>query len=332
MTPKIDIIIPVYNKKKYLAQCIRSIQKQTFSDWNLILVDDGSTDGSASICDKFAAADSRISVIHQENKGLIGARKTGIANASSEFLAFVDADDLAEPEMLEKLWDTQVKYSADIVCCGCKTLSQRGWIKRIHSRDQGNVTVTSGKEESVRIASASANVSMWGKLYQKSLFIKTQDNLETIPNIFHGEDVLINTVVFSKADKVVLICDALYDYRIGGGATNCSEKTMRELAQLYQWKKNYLLSVNADIKYHRANLDKILHAVVYLVHSSKKVLSREKICSDLTCIIADIDQIYPQYKHKNAFDMNIPMNDKEFKNIYHESLLVTIKQMLLRIF
>ena len=114
MTPQIDIIIPVYNAKKYLAKCIRSIQKQTFTNWRLILVDDGSTDGSAEICDRFAAGDSRISVVHQENKGLIGARKTGLANVTSDFIVFVDADDMTEPEMLEKLLETQEQYSAEM--------------------------------------------------------------------------------------------------------------------------------------------------------------------------------------------------------------------------
>lgn len=332
MTPKIDIIVPVYNAKKYLAKCIRSIQKQTFTNWRLILVDDGSTDGCAEICDRFAVGDSRIFVVHQENKGLIGARKTGLANATSEFIAFVDADDLAEPEMLQKLLEAQEQYSADIVCCGHKTLSRRGWIKRSHCKNHGTVTITTGKEEAVRIASTKGYVTMWGKMYKRSAFLKVQDLLETLPSVFHGEDTLINTIVFSEADRVIILSDELYDYRIGGGSTVCTDKTLRELSVAYRWRKDYLVSVDAEINCHKANLDMVLHAVVYLANKSKQLLSREKICTALAYVIADIDWISPNYKHKDAFDLNIPMTDKEFKNIYHESPTVIFKQYLLRIF
>lgn len=293
MIPKIDIIVPVYNTKKYLAKCIRSIQKQTITDWKLILVDDGSTDGSAEICDRFAAGDSRITVVHQENRGLIGARKTGIANATSEFISFVDADDLAEPEMLQKLLEVQAQYSADIVSCGSKTLSRRGWIKSGHRKKQDDVVISTGKEEALRMASALTSVTMWGKLYRRSVFEEAQDFLETIPAIFWGEDTMINAAVFSKANTVVRILDELYNYRIGGGSSRSTEKTMHELAELYQWRKNYLLNADADIKYHKANLAQVLNAAIYYAHYSKKLLRREKICEELSCTIADIEAICP---------------------------------------
>lgn len=332
MTPKIDIIVPIYNAKKYLAKCIRSIQKQTFTDWRLILVDDGSSDGSSEICDKFVAEDSRISVVLQKNKGLIGARMTGIANATSEFIAFVDADDLVEPEMLQKLLETQIQYSADIVSCGYKMLSRNGWIKRSHCENQGTVSLTTGKEEAVRIASTIGAVTMWGKLYRRTAFLNVWDTLESLPTVFHGEDTLINTVVFSNVNTVAFLCDELYDYRIGGGSTVCTEKTLQELAGVYRWRKAYLLSVNADISYHKANLDMVLHSVIYLAHCSKKILVREKICAGLAYVIADIEEVFPNYKHRQVYDLNIPMTDKEFKNIYRESPLVVIKQLILRIF
>ena len=327
----ISIVVPVYNGEKYIGKCIKSIQKQTYPNWKLILVDDGSTDNTAEICDSFAAGDGRISVVHQENNGLIKARLTGLANASSEFLAFVDADDLIEPDMLQKLLDVQLQYSADIVCCRYKTLSRNGWIKRSYFKVDDSVTITSGKEEAVCIASASAHFTMWGKLYRRSVFLEAQEILEKLPNIFWCEDSLINTAVFSKADRVVRICEELYDYRIGGSSSNFSEKTMQEMVEVYRWRKNYLLNVKADIKYHKANLSQILDVVVYSAYNSKRLLSRKKICLGLAYVIADIEHVFPNYWHKDAFDLNIPMTDKEFKNIYHESPLVAIKQRLLRI-
>lgn len=332
MTPQIEVIVRVYNAKIYLSKCIRSIQKQTFDNWHLILVDDGSTDGSSEICDNFAAGDSRITVIHQENRGLIGARKTGIANASCEFIVFVDADDLAEPEMLQKLLDTQERYSADIVCCGCKTLSRRGWIKHGKYEKHDPVTVTSGKEETARMAASIGSVQMWGKLFRRTVFEKAQEILETLPNVFFGEDSMINAAVFSEADTVVKIPDKLYDYRIGGGSAGSSARTMYELSELYRWRRDFLFTVNADIKYLKVNLAQVLNVAIYYAHYSRKTLSREKICSELACVIADIERIAPNYQHKNAYDLTIPMTDKEFRNLYHESPMVVIKQKLLRLF
>ena len=332
MAPKIDIIVPVYNAKKYLAKCIRSIQKQTFTDWRLILVDDGSTDGSSEICDKFAAEDSRISVVHRENCGSLKARLNGIAKADSEFVTFVDADDLVEPIMFQKLLEVQAQYSADIVSCGSKTLSRRGWIKSGHQKKQDGIFISTGKEEAVRMASALTSVSMWGKLYRKSVFDKAKSLLDTIPRIFFGEDTMINAAVFSKAEKVVRIPDELYDYRVGGGSSGSTEKTMRELGELYRWRKNFLLQAEADITYHKANLAQALNCVVYYAHFSKYVLSRESICSELACAVVDIESICPNYQYKKAYDLTLPMTDQEFKDIYHESPVVIVKQIIMRIF
>lgn len=334
MTPKVDIIVPVYNAKKYIAKCIRSIQKQTFTDWHLILVDDGSTDGSAEICDRFCApgGDKRISVVHQENKGVIGARKTGISNASSEFIVFVDADDLLESEMIQRLLEIQAQYLADIVCCGCMNLSRRGWIKRSNPSGCDKVTITSGKEEALRIVSGTGMSTMWGKLYKRAVFLDAWSIHDTLPDIFQGEDNMTNTVIFSHAGKVVLTSEKLYAYRVGGGSSNASEKTAHDLAILYLWTKNYLLNEKVDIRYHTANIANILNWSLYYAHCSKRTISREKFCSNLADVITDIDQFCPNYWHKDAFDLNITMTDKEFKNIYHESPMVVIKQWLLRIF
>lgn len=276
--------------------------------------------------------DGRIKTVHQENMGLIGARKTGLANATGEFITFVDADDLVEPEMLQTLLDTQVKYSADIVYCGFKRLSRNGWIKRGHRKSDQGVIIRSGRDEAVCMASSYSSVTMWGKLYRRSIFEKAQDLLDTIPYIFYGEDSMINAAVFSKADTVVEIPDELYDYRVGGGSSGSTEKTMHELAELYRWRKNFLLNANADNNYHQPNLDQVLNVAAYYAHFSKKLLSREKICMALADVIADMESISPNYQHKNAYDLNIPMTDEEFKNIYHEQPTVVIKQLLLRFF
>ena len=103
--PKISIIVPVYNVEKYLEKCVRSILAQTFTDFELILVDDGSPDSSGAMCDQFAEQDQRVKVIHKENGGLSDARNAGIEIATGEYLGFVDSDDYIADDMYETLYN-----------------------------------------------------------------------------------------------------------------------------------------------------------------------------------------------------------------------------------
>ncbi|MEG1313359.1 MAG: glycosyltransferase, partial [Bacilli bacterium] len=102
-SPKLSIIVPVYNVDKYINKCIESILAQTFTDFELLLVNDGSLDSSGSICDEYEKKDSRIKVFHKENGGVSSARNLGLENARGEWIAFVDGDDWISPEMYKKL-------------------------------------------------------------------------------------------------------------------------------------------------------------------------------------------------------------------------------------
>ncbi len=116
--PKVSIIIPVYNTEQYLKKCLESVRNQTLHDIEIICVDDGSTDSSPEILDRYAQIDSRIKVIHKENCGLVSARKTGIEAALGTYAGYVDSDDWIEPDMYEKLYDMARKYQGDLVTCG----------------------------------------------------------------------------------------------------------------------------------------------------------------------------------------------------------------------
>ena len=116
--PEITVIIPAYNVEKYLPDAIRSVREQTFTDWELILVDDGSTDSTAAICDLAASQDKRITVIHRGNGGLSEARNTGIGQARGRYITFLDGDDLIADRFLEISHTVAVRERTDIVCCG----------------------------------------------------------------------------------------------------------------------------------------------------------------------------------------------------------------------
>ena len=117
MDELISVIVPVYNGEKYLPVCMKSLMEQTYRALEIILIDDGSKDGSGALCDGYAAADPRVRVIHQENQGVSGARNTGLDRATGKYVVFVDADDYVEPDYLERLHRNLVTHGVDIASC-----------------------------------------------------------------------------------------------------------------------------------------------------------------------------------------------------------------------
>ena len=117
MSPKVSIIVPVYKAEKYLHRCVDSIIAQTFKDWELLLVDDGSPDNSGKLCDEYAQKDNRIKVFHKENGGVSSARQMGLDNATGEYTIHADPDDWVEPTMLEELYAKAIEDNADMVIC-----------------------------------------------------------------------------------------------------------------------------------------------------------------------------------------------------------------------
>ena len=115
-----SVVVPVYNVEKYLRECVESILRQTFDDFELILVDDGSKDSSGAICDEYAATDNRIKVIDKENEGQAIARNLGIKIAKGEYLGFVDSDDWVDEEYFENLYESAQRNNCDIACAGFK--------------------------------------------------------------------------------------------------------------------------------------------------------------------------------------------------------------------
>lgn len=126
MTPDVSILIPVYNEEVYLPRCLDSIVRQTLQSWELLLVDDGSTDRSGSICDSYAARDSRIRVIHQENAGISAARNAGLAAAAGKYIGFVDSDDWIAPEMFQRLLTIAGEMDCPLVMCDARTVYADG--------------------------------------------------------------------------------------------------------------------------------------------------------------------------------------------------------------
>jgi glycosyltransferase involved in cell wall biosynthesis len=166
---KISVIIPVYQAEEFLAKCVDSVLAQTEHDLEVILIDDGSTDCSANICDEYSARDDRVRVIHKDNAGVSAARNTGIAEANGDYIGFVDSDDWIEPNMYERLLAEANKSGADIVMCDATTVYDNGRTQAdtITQLSQNSILKKSDFTPALLLEMAG---SAWRKVFRRSNF------------------------------------------------------------------------------------------------------------------------------------------------------------------
>lgn len=201
--PAISVIIPVYNVAPYLAQCLDSVVNQTFTDLQIIIVDDGSTDEGGKIADDFASKDKRIEVYHRKNAGLCAALNYGISAAKGEYIAQVDSDDALHPKMYEILYSTMKQYDADMTCC--KWSGKETVIDTVDVTDYKVNQINPVKDFTKLIAET--YVYRWNKLLKKELF-----NNYKYPEGHVCEGTYIHRIAFS-CRKAVIIDIPLYYYR-----------------------------------------------------------------------------------------------------------------------
>lgn len=204
--PDISVIVPIYNVEAYLERCLNSLIKQTFSEFELILVDDGSQDQCGKICDAFALKDDRIKVIHKENGGLSDARNAGLKIAVSEYIAFVDSDDWVRPDYLELLMNGIQTFGADICECEVVRTSEE---KIPMGEDSTEVGKCYSTEEGLKLLMEDQvfHQYVWNKIYKRKL----------LDNIFFSigktnEDEFWTYQVFGNAQRIVKIKEKLYYY------------------------------------------------------------------------------------------------------------------------
>ena len=231
MSTEISVIVPVYGVEKYLPACIESILNQTFTDFELILVDDGSPDRCPAICDEAAERDARVRVIHQANQGLSAARNAGIEAARGEWLVFVDSDDYIAPHFCEKLYQTAQRTDADCVMCSVQNVDESG--KPIDSALM-RVTdeVKTGREVLRKIGrdDVTPYLTAWNKLYRRKLF-----NTLRYPAGRQNEDVFVFAELFCQVQRAACVAEPLYFYRKRIGSIMNSVVTLRNLDEMWAY-------------------------------------------------------------------------------------------------
>ncbi len=201
----ISVIIPVYNVEQYLKPCLQSLIAQTFSNWEAICVNDGSTDSSGNILDEFAAADSRIKVIHKKNGGVSAARNDGLAAAGAPYIAMLDSDDYFDSELLQELYDAATLNGSELACCKMKKVYPDGLIKEektIFSSGEHPAT----PENIFKFRMRTPN----GKLYKREIIEKY--HLTFPQGISICEDDVFVASYWSHISSFTMVDKAMYNY------------------------------------------------------------------------------------------------------------------------
>lgn len=208
--PTISIVIPMYNAEHYLAECLNSIVDQSYTDFEVVLVNDGSTDGTLSIAEAFAERDPRFSIHTTKNQGASLARKYGVEHSRGKFVAFIDADDCIKSFYLERLYSSMLTQEADIVCCEYDRDAEK----------TAPVVVTDVNNFLTAFLHNKRFVcAIWGCLYRKSLFESV-----FFPVQKYAEDTWLKMQVLMQSTKVVLLPDYGYIYRDNPGGAMSSAK------------------------------------------------------------------------------------------------------------
>ena len=244
--PELSIIVPVYKVEKYLPRCIDSILAQTFGDFELILIDDGSPDGCGRICDEYARKDKRIVVIHQKNMGVSAARNAGLDIAHGRYIGFVDSDDWIEPQMYEVMMDAIRENGADMAVCGVRYADEDGKFTRADRLSEG-VYTRAGLLEDVFAMPNRLGGGCCNKVFDASKIASVRFKV----GMTIAEDALYLFDCFMRIDGAVKIGDALYNvYERCGSATRtdsmiCVNETIEGRLSMLRHTRKYMPSMEA---------------------------------------------------------------------------------------
>lgn len=249
MSDLVSVIVPVYNVEQYLDMCLESIVNQTYQNLEIIVVDDGSTDKSGMKCDEWAKRDPRIRVIHQENRGLSGARNTALDICRGSWIVFVDSDDSVDKKYVEVLYGLTQKYRVKLAQCENDVVNSLAANGRDNAAD--------GVMNSVEfLLSRQYQMMAWAKIYARELFEKERYPLGKI-----HEDVALTYKLIYSAGKVAYTNEILYRYSTRTDSINARERFYLRRLDILQFRKEQLIFFR-DRKEQKL-ADKALRAYAY---------------------------------------------------------------------
>lgn len=221
---KISVIIPVYNTEAYLPRCIESVIGQTYRDWELLLVDDGSTDGSGDICDRYAKQDGRIKVMHNRNQGPAVSRENGIKNSKGGLIMFADSDDWLDKDMLRIMKEEMEASGAGMICCLYQDVRENGKVMHPYAFREERIECMNVRECMYQIHHTRyLTGALWGKLYRRELF----QDIDFCRDVTIGEDYSMIIQLVEKAGHVRMISKEFYFRSVRKGSISHGGYTKR---------------------------------------------------------------------------------------------------------
>lgn len=211
-----SLMIPVYNAEAYLEACLASVAAQTFADFEVLIVDDGSSDRSGAICDLYAENDRRFRVWHTTNHGVFSARAFAEAHARGDYLLFLDADDLAEPALLQALHDAVEQHHPDLLTFDFRTFRENETPQLETFLDADAFLTGAEMEPFYRFLLSTRFNAVWNKCFHRRL-ISCAPDYAAFKGLRHGEDLLRSAYLLTGAQTLCYIHEPLYRYRVGGG-------------------------------------------------------------------------------------------------------------------
>lgn len=267
---EVSIIVPVYQVEKYIRQCVDSILAQTFTDFELILVDDGSKDQSGKICDEYAGMDKRVKVIHKENGGLSDARNKGMDQAAGHYFMFVDSDDYIAPTMVECLYESILNEEADIVACNYLYYFENDRKKDFSTNIKSEVLT--GKEI-FYYRKNERNYGVWtvawNKLYKREAFGKVRFRFGK----YHEDEFWANDI-YQMDIKVVMVTECLYYYRQRDNSIMGKKSFARNIDILEALQERLYIYLKSP-EYSGQAYRVLVYSLEYLVESKRLISNKD---------------------------------------------------------
>ena len=291
--PLISVIVPVYKVESYLDRCVRSIVEQSYTNLEIILVDDGSPDNCPGICDDWAGKDSRVRVIHKENGGLSDARNAGIRAAAGEYISFIDSDDRIAPEMLEKLYAALERDESDIAACTVEMVWENGMPPRFLTV-QTNCLLGRQEAQLALLRETTLKHPVWYKLYRR----ETVEGLLFDKGKYH-EDVFWSYQAVGRARRVSVIDYVGYYYVQRGDSIMGAGYSLKRLdaVEAYERRARYMEAYFPELE-REARL-KVLTGCIYHGQMALKYLP-EKECRQALAYLEAVKKRNPVLHHDYA--------------------------------
>lgn len=321
------ILVPVYNVEKVLGKCIQSILRQTYTNWKLVLVDDGSTDHSGQICDDFAQKDSRITVVHTPNSGLAAARINGIKQIDDTgYCCFCDSDDKMPKNALQLLYEEAIRTNADLVCGNVQRILKGVTVSRGSSLSCFTEPKQYCHNEILSdlylccFGGGGFPVSMWGKLYRTTIIRSVMINMACYPRFF-AEDLNVMLQLLPEINQVSMIKAPVYNYRVGGGTSKFMPTFLDDNILMYRLKMQMAHKCTSELDVKRLVCVEMKNIVV-----SYLIMCEKSNCYPAGSLIDEVKSVCSLNEVKESLTMlkgdrsglpgiNQPLIDRDYEKI-----------------